>query len=220
MYWVDSAMLVLRRWYVVLPVLVLTLLAQLLLLVAIPVKYQVKASIVLVQNGPVNSAANPNAPVNPYVASYSLPALGSLLSQKLLAPETAAKVQAAGLDGKYEVVPSIDQTGSIALVAVDTSAVNARRRVDLLITTASAQLAVWQAGVPEKGQVSARLLSPPSPALAQNGSRIRAMLVVLVLGIGASIYLAFLVESLVDRRRDHSADDPRRRPAKADAPTV
>ncbi|HEV7657195.1 MAG TPA: hypothetical protein VGP36_21040 [Mycobacteriales bacterium] len=216
----DSARVLMRRWYVVLPMLVLTAVAQVLLVVAIPAQYQVKASVVLVQNGPVNSAANPNAPVNPYVASYSLPALGSLLSQKLLAPETVLKVQAAGLPGKYEVLPSIDQTGSIAFSAEDVSAENARKRVDLLISTASAQLATWQSGVPERGQVSARVLSPPSPPIPQNGSRIRAMLVVLVLGVGASIYLAFLVEGLVDRRRDDGYDDARRRSARADASAV
>lgn len=217
MYWVDSAMVLLRRWYVVLPILVLTLLAQLLVLIVVPPKYQVKASIVLVQNGPVNSAANPNAPVNPYVASYSLPALGSLLAQKLLAPETAAAVEAAGQTGKYEVFPSIDQTGSIALSAEDKSPEKARSRVTLLISTASAQLTTWQSGVPEVGQVSARVLSPPSPAIPQNGSRIRALLVLLVLGLGVSVYLAFLVEGLADRRRDPAAGGPRRRPAKADA---
>jgi hypothetical protein len=46
------------------------------------------------------------------------------------------------------------------------------------------------------------------------------MLVVLVLGVGASIYLAFLVEGLVDRRRDDGYDDARRRSARADASAV
>ena len=212
-YWVDWVRVVIRRWYVVLPALLVTLLIEMFVASSVAPSYKVESSLLLLPPvGVAQTNTTTTTVTNPF-AALPLSSVTGVLSQKLLAPETSQAVADAGLTGKYTAVPRIDNTPVIDLTAEGKTADAARQEADLIETLAGKQLADWQSTSVKANRVTMRVLIAPGPATPVLGSKIRAIVVVVALGGAASIYLAFLVEAFLDRRRRRARGERRRRPS-------
>ena len=214
-YWVDWLRVVIRRWYVVLPALLVTLLIEMFVAGSVAPSYKVESSLLLLPPVGVSTAdaAKTTSATNPF-AALPLSSVAGVLAQKMLAPETSQKIADAGMVGKYTVVPRIDNTPVIDITAEGKTADAARAEANLVGTMAAQQLTSWQTASVQANRVTMRVLIAPGPATPVLGSKIRAIVVVVALGGAASLYLAFLVEAFVERRRQRARGE-RRRPSRA-----
>lgn len=209
----------LRRWYVVLPVVALAAIVTMRSLDAIEPEYEASGTLLLL--GPHQRVIGPEREIvsrNPYsefTASLSTTAgaIRIALTQDVVRDELSER----GLSTDYSLsvgseIPSLEisATSDDPQVAVDT--------VNALFGAVSTELATRQdaVGVPPEDRIAAQTLVAPAGADEKNVARNRALTSLVVLGILATVSVALLTDTLVARLRAgaHSVRGPLQRRAR------
>lgn len=210
---VDSATslrMMLRRWYVVLPVLTLTATSSIAVAQAVQPSYQVAATVVLlVPNGKASqpSEISSEGPVsNPYLQfTNSLKISAEVMSIVLTSDTIRKRLAESGWLADYKVVPSteISPTPTLTVTSTSRRERDARRTLTAVVRMLRTELARRQisAGAAGESLIQVQVASPPTTAKRVAGSTIRAVAITVALGLAATFAIAYCAEALADRRR-------------------
>ncbi|MFY1687612.1 hypothetical protein [Plantactinospora sp. WMMB782] len=211
----DLLKLMFRRWYVSVPIVVVTLGAALAFGLAIQPEYKTEVAILLVP--PTTSAApEPDAaprPGNPWLR-IGENAMAQAVQISTSAHDARTRIAAAGGDPDYEV--GLVTRSSILTIAVTASSEeSARKTVEAVTQLVHDEVAGQQAPYrPNPGeQITTEVLDPGLNILPSRSNVLRAQVVILAIGILLAA-VAAVVHDAVARRRANARLGVRR-----DAPT-
>ena len=207
-FW-EAAAIVLKRWYVVAPLLVLCTSAAIWGANGVGREYTTKASVAVLAPE-VFIFADPNGepyedPNNPFVESAAARTLGRALPEALTASSMRRQMREEGFTDYYDVV--VEDIGNIIkLAATDADPEQSQRTVDRLLTQLqdTADRLQLDAGAPE---AELAVLQPlgRSEALLETSQSNRALAVYGLVGAVVSFGAAFLVDGWAERRRNRRA---------------
>ena len=217
----DLLKVAVRQWRVLVPLLVLTVGVAVFAGGGIAPEYSAQGSIVLIgpsetpgepaqpapEPGGVETPAVDPSPVNPYLSfNSSLAVTAEVLSLRLPSAQTVVALADAGLATTFEVnltprspILQVRTTGDDPATVVAT--------LDRLIEIAGAELDLLQTtgGAPETQRAAVDVLSRSTAASADSSGAQRVRLLVLALGVAASVAIAYATEGLLARRRTRSS---------------
>ncbi|WP_369029971.1 chain length determinant protein [Streptomyces adonidis] len=204
-----------RRWYVLLPGLLLTggLIAAVVLLV--PVTYQSQSTVVLLNSEKATRAYDGN----PFLSTQtSLTGMADSLARNLNSDVSVRELKSRGATGTFEAKLADNAQGPLMWLTVtgtDKSAVLASDRV--LTTYAKDRLEQFQEQQSVAPQAMIRLTTivAPQPPVAQTKTRLQYMIMAGGLGLVLSLVAVFYVEA---RRRSHPQEPEQ--PAEATEPAT
>ncbi|WEV76930.1 hypothetical protein O9K63_10015 [Janibacter cremeus] len=194
---------VVRRWYVFLPLLALTLLAALQVGAATPTQHQVSATAILVAG---------DASSEEQTSAYGgRSATAEVLVVVLDAPEVREAIEAEGLVRDYEVRAE-DDLSIIDFVALGDTRAEGLATVTAVVDLARQELAERQtaADIPPGDRLEMQVLQPPHVAEVVAEGKLRNMAIVGVLGAALSLLAAILFDDIVGLLK-HWKRHPRRR---------
>lgn len=196
-----------RRWYVMVPLTVLSLLAGLHLYRSVPVAYQSQSSVALLDSTAVAELAP--AFGNPISnAGGSLVVTADVLIRTLSGTDAARDLQGLGVTDPYTVGFAANTSGPMLTLTVtgfDRSKV--LEETSTLTTFAGEQLNALQAAAkvqPAYFVQTAPVVLPQTP-VPQLKSRYQQVLGVVILGTTTGFALSFVAESLLNVRRRRRA---------------
>lgn len=204
-----------RRWYVVLPALMLSVGGAAIVYASIPPYYE--SSSVLVLTSPLEGGSVPpdgiqqSGPINPLLNfDYGLSTSAALLIQALSTTEVAAElgVLPSG-DTKYQVGngtsnPEVLTSGPFVFILGESrTAEGARDIVAQVGARARIELSARQDALdaPASTHIVINDVVPPTTPDEKRGSAARAAAAALGLGVLACLSSAYAVENLAERRR-------------------
>lgn len=191
-----------RRWYVTVPVLLVTAIVAVTLPPTIDPEYRASGTMILV--GPAGTTAN----LNPFV-SAGLGTNAEAAAIVVTSPNSKAIVDEQGLSTDYTVEPDGPVMVVTALAGSSVEAVNTVTFVEQLLNDQLVDLQT-QAAVPEDALLSVVPLIPDVIATPVYQSRLRATILTVVVGVLTTVLLVMAVEGL-SRRRTGSEHGPRQR---------
>ncbi|MFJ4777205.1 O-antigen ligase family protein [Streptomyces sp. NPDC088762] len=200
-----------RRWYVMLPLTLLGLLAALHLYRSVPVAYQSQSSVALLDS--TASSQLPPAFGNPISnAGGSLVVTADVLIRTLSGADAARDLHGLGVTDPYTVGFAANTSGPlITLTVTGTDRAKVLGETSTLTAFAGEQLNALQAAAkvqPAYFVQTAPVVLPQTP-VPQLKSRYQQVLGVIILGTAAGFTLSFVAESvLVARRRRREAAGP------------
>ncbi len=190
----------LRRWDVVLPGLLLTLVTVMAAGTSVDPEYEAEGSVLLL--GPSTSTSSQGAvAVNPYLSfNSSLESSAAIVAESMSSGETVRELADAGATAGYKVSHT-QKTPILTVSARGPSKELVLYTADLVLQRLQEDLATRQeeAGAPAATLIRSQVLSPPRAAM-HAGNRPRVMTAVGAVGLGTTIMLAFAVESLATWR--------------------
>lgn len=201
-----------RRWYVMVPLTLLSLVAGGFLATTVPVTYESQSELALLDSQrvarPAPSYGNPLA-----YASGSLIGTADVLIRALQSPDTARVLRERGITDEYGVDFAAHAEGPLLTLTVkgeDRARVldETRRITDY----AAEQLRTLQrqAKVPEGYEVRSARIVPPQKPVSEPKSRYQKVAAVVVFGLAGAFVLSFVVETwAVARRRARGLPGPR-----------
>ena len=194
-----------RRWYILLPLLALTVLLAVLAGNGVRPEYDVVGTAMVEpgqvftdQPNPYGEAADANA------------ALGVVLSSA----DARSQITAQGLNSNYEVTTVPRSTILNYSIRADTTSSGVATG-NALIRIAAAELDSRQsaAGVPAAARYSLSVLQPPAVSATVHTGKLRIMAIIGVLGAGLSLLIAVFFDDLVGIiRRSRQQQRPRTGP--------
>lgn len=206
-----------RRWYVLLPLLAITVwFAYDAYNAAKPVYY----SNAVIGFAPPSTRIDQSAPGAPVLRNGLLdiggaPLVANMTAMGLSEPSVKERVVAGGGQGDYvsrmfPVPPTMPQLPLIMVEAGGSDPTDPTTTLELVIAQADDTVKALQrqADVPESQMVRPFTVSPPSTPKAGMPSRTRSTIAVFVAGAGLSVLLAVLVDVLLQRRKSRP---PKRR---------
>ncbi|MFE5673914.1 O-antigen ligase family protein [Streptomyces erythrochromogenes] len=201
-----------RRWYVIVPALVLSLLAALHLYRSVPVAYQSQSSVALLDS----SAASKLPPSfgNPISnAGGALVVTADVLIRTLSGADSARELHSLGVTDPYTVGFAANTSGPLlTLTVTGTDREKVLEETNILTGFAGEQLNALQAAAkvqPAYMVQTAPVVLPQTP-VPQLKSRYQQVLGVLIVGVGSGFTLSFVADALLAarrRRRESSAED-------------
>lgn len=191
----------LRRWYVFLPLLALTVFVTLRVGQGINPQYEVTATTVLV------SAPESSRYDNPY---GSLDETNQVLEIVLDDTATREQIGAAGFDPEY-VVNARSRSRITEIVVVSATPELALATGEAVIELGQQELAQRQsvAGIPSTAQVQLQVLQAPSVSDTVTQGKRRSMAITFILGGATSALVAVLVDDLMGFLRRRGPRRPR-----------
>lgn len=217
-----------RRWYVLLPLLAVTVWYSYQAYVAVKPVYYSQAVVGLAPPSfRIDQAvAGQPVPRNGLLDIGGAPLLANMTALGVRQPAVVDKVVAAGgqPDFTAKLFPVPPTAPPIPLVMIEQTAPNpaaATKTLQLVIgeLTASLKNIQQNADVPPEMMVASFVVSPPSEPIAAVPSRTRATASIFVAGLGLSVVVTVLVDVLLGRHRKKSVDAaPRTRSESASAP--
>lgn len=214
-FWKTMGVL-LRRWYVSVPVFVLSAVLAGGVFFAVPTQYESTGTIVLTpptDGGIV--ATNPKqatGPGNPLLGfEGSLTITTQLLIQSLSSPTVQDQIAATGGVGTYQAGDGGTGGPFVVVIADAPTKALAKRTVDLALKYAANELNTRQKTLdaPPSTFIGTQVVVDPTPAETKLGSKVRYGGVALALGLVVSLGAAFAVESVMVGRRRRKAELPR-----------
>lgn len=215
MDFVNIFRITLRRWYVVVPLLVVTVMLAQFAHSRATVWYEASGSVILMSPS-MSEFTRTDEPVieNPYLTfSPSLRTTGSVIGRILLDDTTKAAIAEEGLSPRYEM----EMDGNAPVLAYTVTARDggtALATADRIATLISEQLSVLQteAQAPVEQQITAEVLTRPLAAVPLAEGAMRAMVAVLAIGgaaaVGAAVLMETVVVTLRERRRSEAEQAP------------
>ncbi|WP_105969402.1 YveK family protein [Streptomyces geranii] len=198
-----------RRWYVLLPGLLLTggLIAAVLLL--IPVTYQSQSTVQLL-NSPKATVAYGG---NPFLSTQtSLTGMADSLARNLNSDDSVRELKSRGATGTFEAKIADNAQGPLMWLTVTGTEKKAVLASDRILTKyAGERLEQFQEeqSVEPKAMIRMTTIVVPQPPVAQTTTRLQYMVMAGGLGLVLSLVAVFYVEA---RRRSHpskrAADAP------------
>lgn len=221
-FW-RTVLVLVRRWYVVLPAIVLSMGAAAVVYTSIPPVYVSSAVLVLATPNtggsvPLDSDEEPKV-INPLLNfNAGLSTSASILIQALSTPEAAARFGVVpGGETMYRVSNGttnpelLTQGPFIFVVGESPSAGAARDLVTRVIEEARVEFADAQRAVqaPASTYITMNEVVPPTTAQEKGGSRPRAAAATLGLSLLAGLCAAYSAESLSNARTDRRRREAR-----------
>ncbi|WP_405450610.1 O-antigen ligase family protein [Streptomyces erythrochromogenes] len=201
-----------RRWYVIVPAILLSLLAALHLYRSVPVAYQSQSSVALLDS----SAASKLPPSfgNPISnAGGALVVTADVLIRTLSGADSARELHSLGVSDPYTVGFAANTSGPLlTLTVTGTDREKVLEETNILTGFAGEQLNALQAAAkvqPAYMVQTAPVVLPQTP-VPQLKSRYQQVLGVLIVGVGTGFVLSFVADALAAarrRRRERSAED-------------
>jgi hypothetical protein len=212
-FWKTMGVL-LRRWYVSVPVFVLSLVLGAGVFVAVPTQYESTGTIVLTAptSGGVTvlnpkDATGPGNPLLDFEGSLTITT--QLLIQSLSSPTVQNQIAAQG--GAKTFQAGDGETGGpfVVIIADATSRQTAEKTVSLALKYADSELNTRQQNLhaPASTFIGTQVVVAATPATTKLGGKVRGGGVALALGLVLSLAAAFAVESMKQNRR--RTDDER-----------
>jgi uncharacterized protein involved in exopolysaccharide biosynthesis len=215
----DTLVLLCRRWYVVVPMLVLTLVATFFAYSSSASTYSATSSVLLAVPPAPTTSTSANGTVitpcseNPYCSSDQLQSLGNVVSLAMNDPVRSASVLQGHGSASYKVILSSDTRSPILDVsAVAHSPSEATGALKAVLGAVREELRKRQTdvGVKPSNFITAQAVVTTAPKV-QSGGKIRSALVTLGIGLALTLMMAFLVDALLSSRRrrktPHAADN-------------
>lgn len=186
----------LRRWYVFLPVLAVSVLLVLAAGQRASPEYEATGSIMLTPARTTSPIANPF--VNAAGASEAITII-------LNGPETREKLTRTGRNGTVTVT-SASRSSIVTMRSVSPDPESAVALIDTIIDIASEQLAERQrsAGLERESSIGLQVLAAPSITAVASDTALRVQAVILVLGLTVGVTFSVLFDDilgLIRRRR-------------------
>lgn len=196
--------IMLRRWHVVLSGLVLTAVAAFTVMQSIAPTYQAKGSAMIVSPPPLETEEGVNPlSLNPYARfDASTSVLAGVTVEIMNDIDVRERLALEGASPGYQIGQS-NSTPVLWVVVVDPDPQQAIRSTSMVLAAVGVELDRRQAeaGAPEESRIRSFVVTEPTRAIALTGARVRAFTAVAVLGLAASISLAFVVEAFAQARR-------------------
>ena len=196
-----------RRWYVVLPALLLTVGGAAFTFKTVAPSYEATGAVVLLgpatAGAPVAGEPSP-PPVNPYLEfGGALETTGLILSRSLMSEATVTRLATQGASATYEVGTGSDGGSPIVnVIATGADEAAAKRTVTIVIAEVRNELKRRQeaAGAPASQFIRVEDVTVPTNATKMAGSTMRAVAAVMALGLALSLGLGFMAEAIAVRR--------------------
>jgi capsular polysaccharide biosynthesis protein len=203
--------ILLRRWFVVVPMLLLTAGGAYYAMQAVSPSYEASGAVVLLgpatAGAPVKGEPTP-APVNPYLQfGGALETTGEIVSRTLMSADEVDKLSRRGATSAYEVGTGSEGGSPIVnVIATDTDEAAAIRTVAIVVAEVRTELQRRQAaaGAPPSQFIRVENVTIPTKATKMAGSTMRAVAAVLALGLAVSCGLGFMAEAIAVRRAGRS----------------
>ncbi|MFN2557379.1 MAG: hypothetical protein ABR592_11040 [Nitriliruptorales bacterium] len=202
MDFVTFLRVLLRRWDVVLPGVVLTLLTVVAAGGSVAPEYEAEGSVLLLGPSTATSSQGGAVAVNPYLnIPSSLDSTAVILAETLRSEQVMRELADLGANADYEIEPT-EKTPILTVTAKGSSMEQVLHTSQLVMQRAQDDLAARQqaAGAPQETFIRSQVLRPPRGTV-HSGSKPRVMAAVGAVGIGLTIMLAFAVETLAGWRR-------------------
>jgi hypothetical protein len=190
-----------RRWYVFVPLLLLTGLLGYVVTNSMAPVYEVQSSVVLL--GP-DSPDKGGVASNPYLNfDGSLETTAQVLASTLASDAYVKQLHDQGASGDFVV--STPGGPIVSVVADGVSGDEAVKTAKVVIAGLRSELESRQlaVGAPAKALIRAETVVPPTSASYKIGSRVRVLAALGVVGVAGSVFLTFAFESLARSRRRH-----------------
>ncbi|HEX5404349.1 MAG TPA: hypothetical protein VFX16_18840 [Pseudonocardiaceae bacterium] len=212
-FWKTMGVL-LRRWYVSVPVFVISLVLAGGAFFAVHTQYESTGTIVLTAPtaGGV-TAVNPadaTGPGNPLLDfEGSLTITTQLLIQSLSSPTVQNQVGAQGGVGTFQAGDGETGGPFVVIIADAPSKAQAEKTVSLALKYAQTELNTRQKNLdaPPSTFIGTQVVVAPTPAITKIGSKVKAGGVVFALGLVLGLAAAFAFESVATNRRRRKADE-------------
>ncbi|MFE3558628.1 O-antigen ligase family protein [Streptomyces sp. NPDC059193] len=203
----DIVAVLRRRWYVMLPLTLISLLAGLHLYRSVPVSYQSQSSVALIDSAAVAELAP--AFGNPIAnAGGSLVVTADVLIRTLSGTDAARDLHALGVTDPYTVGFAANTSGPmLTLTVTGTDRAKVLRETTTLTEFAGEQLNALQAAAkvqPAYFVQTAPVVLPQTP-VPQLKSRYQQVLGVVILGTTAGFTLSFVTDGLLGALRRRRA---------------
>lgn len=214
MDFLTAVKVVVRRWYVALPVLIVAAIVTQNVVQGVPPSFRANGSVIVASPG-LPRGTDPSAPpvaVNPltnldYTASVVASIVAGLMQDRAVKEELVAQ----GADPSYTLgTPPNTNAPLLGIEATAESPDKAVETVRLVIQGIQDQLERRQgeAGAPPDTWIRAIVLTSPTEAERQTGGKVRAAVALGALSLAAAVSMAFLAESIAfgrKRRTDETA---------------
>jgi hypothetical protein len=195
----DLPRIMRQRWYFTLVGLLVTLLLCGLAAIAVPVKYQAKAQILVL---PPHTSVGTGG--NPYLALGGLQAASDVLARAMSDGKTYQLLRSQGVTGTYTVARDLTTSGPILLVvAEDSTAAGALNTLSGILSQAAPRLTQLQddLSVPENTRLTSNVFTQDSVAGVQRKSQLRAILEAFAGGVFVTIMVVWAADWVLTRRR-------------------
>jgi len=207
---IDACSVIFRRWYVVVPLLILTAVGTMFAYSTGAAEYTAKGSMVLLAPAAAPEAVSPEgkAPsaceTNPWCAGNNVSSLGNVTARGMSDPSVANPILDDYPGGSYEVELDPDNRSPIVTMsAVADSPQGALGLLREVRTQVQAELRRRQldSGVSADGLIISNRVTMANQASVQSGVKLRAAAAAFGLGIAVTLGGAFLAESMAKSRR-------------------
>jgi hypothetical protein len=189
--------ILLRRWYLTLVGLLVTVGLCFLATVLVPPTYSAKSNILLVP--PPSASQNGN---NPYLSLSGLTLAADVVQRAMSGTEAAQTLQARGVTGKYSTVRDLTTSGPVLLVTATGNtpaiALDSLNKVVALVapTARSVQQAI---SVPSSAQFQTYVITKDDRTSTVRKTEIRALVVAAAAGIFLTLIAVAVLDSLLVR---------------------
>lgn len=199
-----------RRWYVVLPLLLVTAWFAHKSYVSVKPVYYSSAVISLAPPSTRVDQSEPGAPVprNGLLDVGGAELIANMAAYGLHNPDVVQRVVAAGGQPNYisrlfPVPATSPQLPLIMIEATENNPEDATKTVELVIAQADSTLTTLQqqARVPDDQMVTSFTVSPPSPPVAGMPSRTRSTISIFAAGAALSVLVGTVLDVLMTRRK-------------------
>jgi hypothetical protein len=222
----EVARVVRSRWYVILPLLVLTLVATLGVDRAVPTKYQATSTFSLLASqqavqGTTAAPGNDNAFLS---FDGSLNDMADFLTRRVDAPDSAKQLQQLGVTEAYSADLAANAEGPfITLTVTGTDPAHVSTSINTLFKFSQQELAdiQTQASVAPSAMIGSIQIVAPGPPTKQLKSKYQGVIGVAVVGLVLSFLATFASDSLIAARARRRRGGPRRtRPGRSTPPSA
>jgi hypothetical protein len=219
----GTLQILLKRWMLTLPLLVLALVGAGVLAMR-PGPYQTESQVVLIPSQTI-AKANGNNPFLAFENSISLAA--DLLRRELIDPATAQALAAQGYTSSYDVSDDPNTSGPVLDITVSgRDKASVQHTLYGVTAEAGTKLAAMQTGLGSKNQITSLTVYLDATPTTLTTKKARTPLIVFGLGLVLTLAIPQAVDAAIGRRRGRPAaaghpsygpyaagPDPYRRPA-------
>lgn len=198
MYLRDVWGVCVRRWYLVVAALLLTVAGAVGVALVVPTTYEAKAYVVLV---PPKVPDDPNA--NRFLGLGGLDGTVAILERSMRSADTAEGLQRAAEDAEYEVIEDYTTSAPILLVTANApTEVSSSRMLEALLQSIPTKLRRLQSDVDIRpaNQITTSVVSQDREPQANIKPRVRAVAGVAVLMLASLSLLIAMTDGLLLRR--------------------
>ena len=199
MTFTDLRRLAMRRWYLLVGGLVITLIAAVVVVVEVGQRYSMQAVVVLVP-----PAQTENGYRNPFFDLSGLRAASDVVANALGDPSTVSKVSGASSTATYTAISDPNSPAPLINLAVeDSSLPKVKGALDTLLGAVPETVSRLQADikVPDSSRITTSILSRSDSASSANKSLVRLLVVIVAAGLAVTLLGVAAADALILRRR-------------------